>query len=52
MVLEIIFVMTMFLWFLTVIPHPSVAPFSWAGGILAFIAVLILGIFLFVPGLR
>lgn len=30
MLLEILFIMDMFLWGLTVIPHPSIAPYSWA----------------------
>jgi hypothetical protein len=50
MVLEILFVVTMFLWFLTCLPVQH--PFNWAGSWLAFIAVLLLGLFLFMPGLR
>lgn len=52
MILEVLFVMVMFLWFLFIIPHPSIVPFAWAGSILAFISVLLLGLFLFVPGIR
>lgn len=52
MVLEILFIVVMLLWFLTSIPVPQAAQFGWAGSWLAFIAVLLLGVFLFVPGLR
>jgi hypothetical protein len=52
MILEILFVVTMFLWFLSALPVPHVQQFGWAGTWLAFIAVLLLGLFLFVPGLR
>lgn len=52
MIIEILFVVDMFLWFLTCLPVPQVAQFNWAGSWLGFIAVLLLGIFLFVPGLR
>jgi hypothetical protein len=52
MILEILFVMTLFLWFLTILPVPQAQPFNWAGNWLAFIAVLILGLFLFLPALR
>ena len=52
MIVEILFVVCMFLWFLTCLPVPQVGQFAWAGNWLAFIAVLLLGVFLFVPGLR
>jgi hypothetical protein len=52
MIILVLFVVTMFLWFLTNLPVPQAQQFGWAGGWLAFIAVLLLGIFLFVPGLR
>jgi hypothetical protein len=42
----------MFLWFLSALPVPQVQAFPWAGNWLAFIAVLLLGIFIFMPGLR
>jgi hypothetical protein len=44
--------MTLFLWFLSILPVPQVAPFGWAGSWLAFIAVLLLGLFIFMPGIR
>jgi len=52
MVLEILLIVTLFLWFLSLLPVPQVTPFAWAGGWLAWIAVLLLVLFLFVPGLR
>jgi len=52
MIVEILFVVTMFLWLLTVLPFPPLAPYAGAGGFLAFIAVLLLGIFIFMPALR
>jgi hypothetical protein len=52
MILEILFVVTMFLWFLTALPVPQTQPFGWANTWLAFIAVLLLGLFMFLPALR
>jgi hypothetical protein len=52
MVVEILFVVCMFLWFLSLMPVPQVAPFGWAGSWLAFISVLLLGVFIFMPGIR
>ena len=52
MILEVLFVMTMFLWFLSVLPVPQMAPFNWSSGILAWIAVLLVGLFIFMPALR
>ena len=52
MILEILLIVTMFLWFLTLVPHPSIVQFASAGYYLAFIAVLLLVIYLFVPALR
>jgi hypothetical protein len=52
MVIEILVIITLFLWFLSLLPVPQVAPFGWAGNWLAFIAVLLLAVFLFMPGMR
>jgi Fe2+ transport system protein B len=52
MIVEILFVVCMFLWFLTNLPVPQAAQFNWAGSWLAFIAVLLLGVFIFMPGIR
>lgn len=52
MILEILFVVCMFLWFLSCLPVPAAAPYTWASSWLAFIAVLLLGLFIFLPALR
>jgi hypothetical protein len=52
MVLTILFIVVMAIWFLSILPVPQVQPYGWAGNWLAFIAVLLLGIFIFMPGLR
>jgi hypothetical protein len=52
MIITILFVVTMFLWFLSNLPVPQATQFNWASGWLAFIAVLLLGVFLFMPALR
>jgi hypothetical protein len=52
MISGVLFVVTMFLWFLTSLPHPSLAPFSGASNYFAFTAVLLLGLAFYVPGLR
>jgi hypothetical protein len=52
MILEILFVVTMFLWFMTLIPFPPLAPYAQGRAFLAFTAVLLLGLFIFLPGLR
>lgn len=52
MVVEILFVVCMFLWFLTQLPVPQAVAFNWAGSWLAFIAVLLIGVYIFMPGLR
>ncbi len=36
MVIQVLFIVTMFLWFLTILPVQQMAPFSWASSILAF----------------
>jgi hypothetical protein len=52
MIIEILFVVTMFLWVLTIAPFPPLAPFAAGQAFLAFVSVLLLGLFLFLPGLR
>jgi len=52
MILEVLFVVTMFLWGVLSLPHPSMAPFNPAAPYFAFIAVLLLGLAFYVPGLR
>lgn len=52
MVLEILLIIDLFLWFLALLPVPQASQFSWATSWLAWIAVLLLALILFVPGLR
>ena len=52
MIIEILLVVDLFLWFLSLLPVPAVATFNWASSWLAWIAVVLLAVFLFVPGLR
>jgi hypothetical protein len=51
-VVEILFIVVMLLWFLSSLPVPQISQYPWASGWLAFIAVLLLGVFIFMPGLR
>lgn len=52
MILEILFVVVMFLWFLTILPLPPMAPFAASSWYFAFVSVLLLGLYIFLPGLR
>jgi hypothetical protein len=52
MIIEILFIMTMFLWFLSSLPYPALAPYARVPTYLAFVAVLLLGLYLFAPALR
>ena len=52
MVIEILLVVDLFLWFLSLLPVPQLGPFTWASSWLAWIAVLLLSIFIFIPGMR
>lgn len=52
MVIEVLLVVDLFLWFLSLLPMPQVSAFNWASSWLAWIAVVLLALFLFVPGLR
>lgn len=52
MVIEILLIVDLFLWFLSLLPFPQIAPLGVATGWLAWIAVLLLALFLFIPGLR
>jgi hypothetical protein len=52
MILEILFVVVMFLWLLTILPLPPMAPFASSNVFFAFVAVLLLGLYIFAPGLR
>ncbi len=52
MVLEVLLIVSLFLWFLSLLPFPPMPNYTWAHGWLAWISVLLLALFLFVPGLR
>lgn len=52
MILEILFIMVMFLWFILSLPHPALVAYSANNNYFAFVAVLLLGLFLFAPALR
>lgn len=51
MVIEILFIVFMVLWLLTFFPGPH-SGYPWANGVLAWLSVLMLGIFLFLPMVR
>lgn len=52
MIIEILLIMTLFLWLLSILPVPQITPYGWASNWLAFISVLLITLFLFAPGLR
>jgi len=52
MIIEILFVVVMFLWLITILPFPAVQPFATSNVFFAFVAVLLLGLYLFLPALR
>jgi hypothetical protein len=52
MILEILFIVVMALWFLTSLPVSHAQQYGWASSWLAFLAVLLLGLYLFMPALR
>jgi len=52
MVIEILFIIFMVLWLLTFFPSGVQAGYPWANGVLAWLSVLMLGIFLFLPMVR
>ncbi len=50
MILEILFVVTMFLWFISGLPQAE--GYKWTNPWFNFMATLLLGLYVFVPGLR
>lgn len=52
MVVEILLVVSLFLWFLALLPIPQAAAFAWSTSWLAWISVVLLALFLFMPGIR
>ena len=47
MIVEILLVVDLFLWFLSLLPVPQVSQFTWASSWLAWIAVVLITIHLF-----
>lgn len=47
MIIEILLVVDLFLWFLSLLPLPQVTPFTWASSWLAWIAVVLITVHLF-----
>jgi hypothetical protein len=52
MVLEILLVVDLFLWLIALLPVPQMGQFSWATSWLAWIAMLLVTLILFMPHLR
>lgn len=52
MILLVLWVVTMFLWLLTMIPWPNNQPPAWAHPLLGWLAVLFIGLYVFMPALR
>jgi len=52
MILEILFTVVMFLWLLTILPLPPMAQFASSNVFFAFVAVLLLGLYIFLPAMR
>lgn len=51
-VIEVLLIVDLFLWFLTLVPVPQASAFGWASGWLAWIAVLLLALMTFAPMAR
>lgn len=52
LIVEILFVVSMFLWLLTLVPYPPMGPLATGRPFLAFIAVVLLGVLVLLPGVR
>lgn len=52
MILEILIVVTLFLWFLTLVPVPPLAPYAGASNWLCFVWAVLVTLYLFMPALR
>ena len=52
MVIEILFIIFMVLWLLTFFPSGLQAGYPWANGVLAWLCVMLLGVYLFLPLVR
>jgi len=47
MIVEILLIVDLFLWFLSLLPVPQIAPFNWASGWLAWIAVILITVHIY-----
>jgi len=52
MVIQILFIIFMVLWLLAFFPGPHTTSYPWANGVLAWLSVLMLGLWLFLPMAR
>lgn len=52
MIIEILFIVVLFFWFLTILPLPPLSPYAASSGYFAFVAVLLLGLYVFLPAVR
>lgn len=52
MIVEILLIVDLFLWFLSLLPIPALPNYTWASAWLAWIAAALITAVLFVPGLR
>jgi Fe2+ transport system protein B len=50
-VVEILIVVSLFLWFLSLLP-PAASQFAWSTSWLAWISVVLIALFLFLPAMR
>lgn len=49
LIIEVLLIVDLFLWFLALIPVPQATPYAWARSWLAWIAVLLLALFVMLP---
>jgi len=52
MIIEVLLIVTLFLWLLSLLPVPQVTPFAWAGNWLAWISMVLLTLYIFLPAIR
>lgn len=52
MIIEILLIVDLFLWFLSLLPVPTITNYAWASSWLAWIAVMLITAALYVPGIR
>lgn len=49
LIIEVLLIVDLFLWFLSLLPVPQASHFNWATSWLAWIAVVLLAIFVLLP---